>query len=85
MRSLMGALDRAGKLEALEYVRTLYGVPKERCVAAGDSGNDILMLEGEVSIPPTLPPAQRTPTIFFSAMSIFVGYLPHYVSLPAFP
>jgi len=38
---------RAGKLEALEYVRTLYGVPKERCVAAGDSGNDILMLEGE--------------------------------------
>lgn len=39
---------RAGKLEALEYVRTLYGVPRERCVAAGDSGNDILMLEGEV-------------------------------------
>eukprot|EP00873_Tetraselmis_striata_P021949 jgi/Tetstr1/442213/TSEL_030360.t1 len=38
---------RAGKLEALEYVRTLYGVPKTRCVAAGDSGNDILMLEGE--------------------------------------
>lgn len=41
-------LARAGKHEALEYVRTLYGVPKDRCVAAGDSGNDILMLEGEV-------------------------------------
>ena len=38
---------RAGKLEALEYVRMLYGVPLDRCVAAGDSGNDILMLEGE--------------------------------------
>lgn len=37
---------RAGKLEALEYVRMLYGVPLDRCVAAGDSGNDILMLEG---------------------------------------
>ncbi|GAB4820554.1 hypothetical protein N2152v2_007600 [Parachlorella kessleri] len=37
---------RAGKLAALEYVRTLYGVPRERCVAAGDSGNDILMLGG---------------------------------------
>ena len=37
---------RAGKLQALEYVRTLYGVPLDRCVAAGDSGNDILMLEG---------------------------------------
>lgn len=38
---------RAGKLEAMEYVRTLYGIPRSRCVAAGDSGNDILMLEGE--------------------------------------
>lgn len=37
---------RAGKLEALEYVRLMYGVPLNRCVAAGDSGNDILMLEG---------------------------------------
>lgn len=35
-----------GKLEALEYVRTLFSIPRERCVAAGDSGNDILMLEG---------------------------------------
>ena len=41
---------RAGKLQALEYVRTLYGVPLNRCVAAGDSGNDILMLEGPCSI-----------------------------------
>ncbi|CAL8467114.1 g6650 [Coccomyxa elongata] len=37
---------QGGKLEALERVRTLFGVPRERCVAAGDSGNDILMLEG---------------------------------------
>lgn len=38
--------QQAGKLEALEYVRSLYGVPRSRCVAAGDSGNDILMLQG---------------------------------------
>jgi len=37
---------KGGKFEALEYVRTLFGVPQERCVAAGDSGNDVLMLEG---------------------------------------
>ena len=37
---------RAGKQEALEYIRALFNVPLSRCVAAGDSGNDILMLEG---------------------------------------
>lgn len=37
----------AGKLEALEYVRRMYNVPHARCVAAGDSCNDILMLEGD--------------------------------------
>jgi hypothetical protein len=37
---------RGGKLQALERVRTLFSVPRGRCVAAGDSGNDILMLEG---------------------------------------
>jgi hydroxymethylpyrimidine pyrophosphatase-like HAD family hydrolase len=37
---------RAGKLAALEYVRQLYGVHHARCVAAGDSGNDTLMLGG---------------------------------------
>mmetsp|Transcript_36424 Transcript_36424/g.50610 ORF Transcript_36424/g.50610 Transcript_36424/m.50610 type:complete len:748 (-) Transcript_36424:276-2519(-) len=37
----------AGKLEALKYVRRRFGIPKERCAACGDSGNDILMLEGE--------------------------------------
>lgn len=37
---------RAGKLAALEYVRQLYGVHHTRCVAAGDSGNDTLMLGG---------------------------------------
>ncbi|KAL4852949.1 putative sucrose-phosphatase 2 [Chlorella vulgaris] len=37
---------RAGKLAALEYVRQLYDVQCDRCVAAGDSGNDTLMLGG---------------------------------------
>ena len=35
-----------GKLKALEYVRDVYRVPTERCVAAGDSCNDVLMLQG---------------------------------------
>lgn len=33
---------KAGKQEALEYVRSMYGIPRDRCMAAGDSGNDIL-------------------------------------------
>lgn len=37
---------RAGKRNAMDYVRRLYGVSKERVVVAGDSGNDVLMLEG---------------------------------------
>jgi Sucrose-6F-phosphate phosphohydrolase len=37
---------KGGKLEALEYVRLLFNIPRSRCVAAGDSGNDILMFEG---------------------------------------
>ena len=37
----------AGKLESLEYVRRAFGVPTDRTVACGDSGNDILMLSGE--------------------------------------
>ena len=45
---LMGAV-KGGKLNALEYVRTLFGIPTDRCVAAGDSGNDILMLAGRPS------------------------------------
>ena len=40
--------SRGGKLQALERVRMLFSVPKGRCVAAGDSGNDILMLEGRL-------------------------------------
>lgn len=39
---------KGGKLEALEYVRSLFGVPRDRCMAVGDSGNDILMLEGRI-------------------------------------
>lgn len=35
-----------GKQEALEYIRTLYNIPLTHCMAAGDSGNDTLMLEG---------------------------------------
>ena len=37
----------AGKEQALQYVRKLYGIPEHLVVAAGDSGNDILMLEGD--------------------------------------
>ncbi|EFJ40325.1 hypothetical protein VOLCADRAFT_119992 [Volvox carteri f. nagariensis] len=37
----------AGKEKALQYVRKHFGVPEHLCVAAGDSGNDILMLEGD--------------------------------------
>ena len=37
---------RAGKQEALEYIRALFSIPLRHCLAAGDSGNDILMLEG---------------------------------------
>lgn len=36
-----------GKLAALEYVRTLFGIDLSHCVAAGDSGNDTLMLGGK--------------------------------------
>lgn len=35
-----------GKRKAMEYVRSIFGIRPERVVAAGDSGNDILMLEG---------------------------------------
>ena len=38
----------AGKQEALEYIRTLYDIPLSHCMAAGDSGNDTLMLEGGI-------------------------------------
>ena len=37
---------QGGKLAALEHVRRLFNVPRSRAVAAGDSGNDILMLAG---------------------------------------
>ena len=37
---------KAGKQEALEYIRALFNIPMSHCMAAGDSGNDILMLEG---------------------------------------
>ena len=38
---------RAGKLESLEYVREMLGFDHGSTVACGDSGNDILMMEGE--------------------------------------
>lgn len=38
---------RGGKQESLEYIRRHFGMPLERTVAAGDSGNDILMLGGK--------------------------------------
>ena len=44
---------RAGKQEALEYIRALFNIPLSHCMAAGDSGNDILMLEGMETGPAT--------------------------------
>jgi len=37
---------QAGKLESLEYVREALGFGSEATLAAGDSGNDILLLSG---------------------------------------
>lgn len=37
---------RAGKLQALEYVRKEHGFSHAATIACGDSGNDILMLSG---------------------------------------
>jgi hypothetical protein len=36
----------AGKLESLEYVRAMLGFSRAATVAAGDSGNDVAMLNG---------------------------------------
>ncbi|KAK3282896.1 hypothetical protein CYMTET_9385 [Cymbomonas tetramitiformis] len=36
----------AGKLESLEYIREHFDFEREQTVACGDSGNDILMMEG---------------------------------------
>ena len=44
-----------GKRNAMEYVRSIFGISSERVVAAGDSGNDILMLEG-------VPPCMQDPS-----------------------
>lgn len=38
--------ERGGKLEAIEWVRTLYGIPPNRCMTAGDSFNDVEMFKG---------------------------------------
>lgn len=38
--------ERGGKLEAIEWVRALYGVPAPRCMTAGDSFNDVEMFKG---------------------------------------
>lgn len=37
----------AGKEKALQFLRAKYDIPEHYCVAAGDSGNDILMLDGD--------------------------------------
>jgi hypothetical protein len=37
---------RTGKRKAMGYVRKMFSTSKERVVAAGDSGGNVLMLEG---------------------------------------
>jgi hypothetical protein len=39
--------EKGGKLEAIEWVRTLYAIPAGRCMTAGDSFNDVEMFKGE--------------------------------------
>ena len=46
---------QGGKLQALEYVRALFNIPRSQCVSAGDSGNDILMLKGAAHGPAMQP------------------------------
>lgn len=41
--------EKGGKLKALEFVQKDYHIPAERCVSAGDSCNDILMLQGKLN------------------------------------
>lgn len=36
-----------GKRSAMDYVRRVFAVARDRVVAAGDSGNDVLMLDGD--------------------------------------
>ena len=48
---------KAGKQEALEYIRALFNIPLTHCMAAGDSGNDILMLEGMYDLLTAFPGA----------------------------
>jgi hydroxymethylpyrimidine pyrophosphatase-like HAD family hydrolase len=43
-----------GKRKAMEYVRRIFGITPSRVVAAGDSGNDILMMEGVLLTASTL-------------------------------
>lgn len=38
--------ERGGKLEAIEWVRALYGIPASRLMTAGDSFNDVEMFKG---------------------------------------
>jgi hypothetical protein len=42
--------ERGGKLEAIEWVRALYGIPAGRCMTAGDSFNDVEMFKARRSL-----------------------------------
>ena len=48
----------AGKRASLEHVRAAVGAPPHLTLACGDSGNDILMLEGDGSLPVCVGNAQ---------------------------
>lgn len=54
LRRILDILPRhAGKRSAMEYVQRKYGFPDDVTIAAGDSGNDVLMLGGE-AVGPTV-------------------------------
>jgi sucrose-6F-phosphate phosphohydrolase len=68
---------RAGKHRAVEYVRRLWGVPQERVLTCGDSGNDLDMLADpafqSVAVGNSEEDIQNLPTVG----SLYTAQLPH--------
>ena len=71
-----------GKRKAMEYVRSIFGISADRVVAAGDSGNDILMLEG-VSPSMLVDLHALSSTLANCAKKAFQKVIPHRVQVRA--